>query len=412
MKKRAVQPESTVAILVDVLRRWYFFRRFQDAFSSLNIKPVIISHLPSIIVLAKRAGFDTVLVRKERNFGHLPDLSKTLEALNGQLTEAEVSTLYSSYSLAIGRLQVRHNIDMFFVWNGGKASDQAARDFALERKIPIAYFEITNLSGKLFVDPVGVNAQSLIYKNPGVLDHLPERRQEFERWRREYLENKLIQHIVPQRYASKKRNLIQIIDLISICLGLTPTHERLHPVRSLRLARRKGELELALSEPPGRDMYFFFPMQVSSDTQILINSDTDNFEALDHALEIAQQLGLELCVKLHPAEHDRGIIKRVMRLANRRKFRLVAGNTFQMISASAGVITINSTVGLEARLLGKPVTCLGRSMYKHLDDGRLAKLIMSYFLEIDYFNDHAVSIEALRAIMNRANLPWEMERNK
>ncbi len=51
--------------------------------------------------------------------------------------------------------------------------------------------------------------------------------------------------------------------------------------------------------------YLFFPTQVSSDTQIQLNSKIDNFVAIRKAKEMAESDGIDLLVRIHPAEVDR-----------------------------------------------------------------------------------------------------------
>ena len=49
-----------------------------------------------------------------------------------------------------------------------------------------------------------------------------------------------------------------------------------------------------------------------------------------------------------------------------------------LIKAADRVITINSTVGMEALLYHKPVEILGRAFYQHFDNERLKKYIHHY----------------------------------
>lgn len=110
--------------------------------------------------------------------------------------------------------------------------------------------------------------------------------------------------------------------------------------------------------------YIFVPFQVYDDTQILIHSpwlpDMESlFEALLQSVD-ALPAEYVFVVKEHPtsrrsyaALHDR---HPRIRFAN-------ANDTQQLIEHAALVITINSTVGIEALLLGRPVLTLGNAFY-------------------------------------------------
>ena len=78
-------------------------------------------------------------------------------------------------------------------------------------------------------------------------------------------------------------------------------------------------------------------------------------------------------------------------------------NTFALIDRSARVVTVNSTVGLQSQLAGKPVTYLGRSVYEQLKTDRLfAQYLMGYLLEIDFFDDAPLTLRQVEAVLSRA----------
>jgi len=67
------------------------------------------------------------------------------------------------------------------------------------------------------------------------------------------------------------------------------------------------------------------------------------------------------------------------------------------------VVTINSTVGLEALLYGKKVVSLGRCFYKEFDQARLLKYIHSFLIDgIDYFGSGEISTLSARNVFARA----------
>lgn len=55
-------------------------------------------------------------------------------------------------------------------------------------------------------------------------------------------------------------------------------------------------------------------MQVSTDSQIVLNSDIGLMDSLSYSLKEAQRLGVILVVKLHPAEKSVEITKSLLML--------------------------------------------------------------------------------------------------
>lgn len=111
--------------------------------------------------------------------------------------------------------------------------------------------------------------------------------------------------------------------------------------------------------------YFFVPLQVNTDTQVLIHSDFVDMQAFIDCVETAyQQLPLaiqqqyRLVFKIHPMEQ--GI--------NHYRFNenslVNQSDTKKLIAHARLIITINSTVGFEALLQHKPVLVLGHAFYK------------------------------------------------
>jgi capsular polysaccharide export protein len=119
---------------------------------------------------------------------------------------------------------------------------------------------------------------------------------------------------------------------------------------------------------------------------------------------MAAEAGVLLAVKPHPAEIDRLFVNRLAQLREELGFVFVNNNTFDLIRRSEKVITINSTVGLETMLCGKPLTCLGNPMYKDFTREDLAFYIQRYLLDIDFFDSQPLSGEQLNAILDRLEL--------
>lgn len=151
-----------------------------------------------------------------------------------------------------------------------------------------------------------------------------------------------------------------------------PEFYRAWGARSLRPPRpdlvqrpSRTPLEAPVELPP---RYVFVPFQIESDTQLLLNSPwlRDMEGLVDAVLEGLAASGrgdLVAVFKEHPSSRRR--FHRLRREAEARGALFASGNvTRDLIEGAQGVVTINSTVGLEALLLRRPVLVLGRALYR------------------------------------------------
>ncbi len=164
------------------------------------------------------------------------------------------------------------------------------------------------------------------------------------------------------------------------------THGAVHPVmeysgwiRKGLLARsrqRRAEKAIAAAtrRPDGSDARFFlFPLQLPGDYQIIRHSPGGDLTAIVEAViaSFARHAGADtrLLFKVHPIDNGLSgwpekIGDAALRLgAGNRVFVADGGNTDALIERSAGVVTVNSTVGLTALGLGRPVIALGSAIY-------------------------------------------------
>lgn len=198
--------------------------------------------------------------------------------------------------------------------SGNGLAEKPAALFCQQHNIVTRYTELANFLNKVFIDPEGANALSALAKNPSCLDALPAVSDEFHAEWMAY-------------YETEKR------------------------------------------QPP---------LQVSYNTQLWLNADLRNKEAILHGCRAARQEKRELVVKIHPAETAPDELLDIARLQQQHNFIITQENTLDLIKASGRVLTINSTVGIEAQLYHKPVEILGRAFYKHFDHERLKKYLHHY----------------------------------
>ncbi|NVK58184.1 MAG: capsular biosynthesis protein [Alteromonadaceae bacterium] len=113
------------------------------------------------------------------------------------------------------------------------------------------------------------------------------------------------------------------------------------------------------------EQYIFAPFQVPHDTQLAsfspwIDSMDMFYDVVTKAVKSLNNPSLKIVFKEHPSWH-----KHYTHLYNKDPVAIFAnGNkTSELIKCAEAIVTINSTVGLEALLLNKPVLTLGQACY-------------------------------------------------
>jgi capsular polysaccharide export protein len=164
------------------------------------------------------------------------------------------------------------------------------------------------------------------------------------------------------------------------------THGAVHPVieysgwiwKGLTGSRRRQSAEQAIANatalPDGTTgRFFLFPLQLPGDYQIIRHSPGGDLyrivEATIASFARHAPAGTRLLFKVHPI--DNGLShwpERIREAAARmgvgaRIFLADGGDTDRLIERSAGVVTVNSTVGLTALGLNRPVIALGSAIY-------------------------------------------------
>jgi capsular polysaccharide export protein len=163
------------------------------------------------------------------------------------------------------------------------------------------------------------------------------------------------------------------------------THGPVHPVleyagwigKALTLRSRRKTAEKAIAawlddadRPAPR---FLFPLQLPGDYQIIRHAPGgDLFRVVDSVIRSFAQSApsdARLLFKVHPI--DNGLSRWPQRIGDaaerlgvsNRVFLADGGNTDELINRSAGIVVVNSTVGLSALSAGRPVIALGSAIY-------------------------------------------------
>ena len=249
----------------------------------------------------------------------------------------------------------RHRIDAIFVWNGSGLVASVAASIARQRGMRILYGENGYLPDTIQIDPQGVNQlASVTQRIAAALDSV---------------------EIEPENMAELQHR----IQLLHSGAAWAVRKPRVKASLGARLAaelrnfswdkvRRgfggnKGIPDTAHLPP----RYIFIPFQVEADSQLILHSplvgaDMDHFLAVCHHAVQQVDPDYKLVVKLHPANLGRIDYAPLLKKYPEVLF-LKGGSIGPLIEGSQAVITINSTVGLEALTYYKPVLTLGDNFY-------------------------------------------------
>ncbi len=283
--------------------------------------------------------------------------------------------------------------DRIIVWNGNDDFSKAITTLADREKV--RFWELSNLPNKIQSSKYGINAKSELFSKPSLLDSKPDvSNKQHQDWLESYYQDKA--NPPKQSRASVKKMAYLFIGYI-----IHPKSFTMNTIENIKSLVLKKELIKdipTLDRLPGK--FILFPCQVSNDTQITENSNTNNIEAINTAYKIATEKKLSLVVKIHPAENSLEEIQQIKKTCKTLNAIVCANNTVQLLKACSEVITINSTVGLEGLIFNKPVKALGKAIYSDFDQHRLKKYIHHYLISgIDYFNPRQASLESIiRAI--------------
>lgn len=213
-------------------------------------------------------------------------------------------------------------------WNGLTSSRYAFMEGARHAGAPRLYLERAPLPGRVTLDPAGINA----------LNSVPRDRAAFEAWAEGD----------PDRRGDGWR--------------------RLKDELTARASTRP-DVGQGTGATLGSGPFLFCPLQVPNDTQIRqFGGWAGTVEGQIRAIAQAAALlppGWHLRIKEHPSSRI-AFTRLLADLAGASDGRLVVDNatdTFAQLAASRGVITINSSVGLQAFFFDQPVIVLGQAFY-------------------------------------------------
>lgn len=292
--------------------------------------------------------------------------------LNKKVTVKELK-IYKKYMFFIDQFIESNNIDVICLFNGYHWIDQVTKYIAKKRGLQVFHFEDGFFRPyTVTCDSKGINAESSVPRDP---EHYKELTVDRDR-----LKNHLYKPEDATLLSAGKENLlmvafVKLFSMLGSLLGIHPSYyahitlwQAIKYFFHKKMYRYREPDSLQLP-----DEYFFVPFQVSRDTQIFYNSPhISNMEDfLDIVYEATREVNkrenrnIHVIVKEHPEDMSRNNY-----WALKKKYEHVQEVTFvqkydikKIIRNSLAVVTINSTVGLEALSMRKKVVTLGDALY-------------------------------------------------
>lgn len=303
----------------------------------------------------------------------------------------EVTKKYIDF---LEELRKKGNLEFAIMWNTSYLFDRILYFFC--RKHNIKYFVMEQGYFRPFTlsfDAKGVNSEASISKNSRDYKDI---KIDLDKYR-EYLnkpitakENKIEKHneiiySILRLYEKTKIDLNKnnIWDI---------TERNLIQFFNKKMAVKKFKKYHSVKKIEGK--YIFIPFQVEGDSQIILNSDKIKkmFQLYKVVAETMIKLNekrkekIKAVFKFHPMDEYINV-EEILNLEKKYEETIffMGGNTQELIKNAEAVITINSTVGVEALMEHKPVVTLGDAFYN-----------------IDGITYHCDKLEELSGVLEKA----------
>lgn len=389
-----------ILIYIENYEQFLFFNRFKENLNKLDYNFIAVTQKPSILVLCKLHKYKCELLYEEKSI-ECNDLPiQFSELYKNLLFKEQISNYYQSVMALLKELVAKYNCEFAFIYNGFSIPTYALSYIAKRHNIKALFFELANLPNKMFVATDGVNAHSNLYKKPSILESFPTTEEEYSCWKASYLQP------VKKRSNRRRRTFIRalffIFDYSLFKVLNLPKSGEYDIIKKIKSKFIKLKTIIIYDEIDIKNCkYIFFPLQVHNDTQLVFNSEVDNISAILQLIKIAKNRGLDLLIKPHPMERNTDFLKEITTLRTKYGFYLVDLPVKELIENSFKVVTINSTIGLEAMIMDKEVQFLGKSFYPKLEGEYLRNYIMEYLIDIEYNSNERICLDVVKKILSR-----------
>lgn len=280
-------------------------------------------------------------------------------------------TLYKKYMQYVDDFVTNHNISLMVMYNGSSWTERLGAFIAEKRGIKTVYLELGYFRPfTLSINPTGVNFNSSIPRTPGYYEEIIMDKDKLADMNKPVNED--LNHLKPD--GIKKVVISKLLnsagDLVKVNFPIE-VHHNLKELISIYKNKKKFK-QMPEDNVDIPDKYIFVPFQVHSDTQILHHSPrVKTMEVLvDSVMSAMEEFNAKydenyhVIFKEHPEDIGRIDYSHLYKAyENKGALFLKKYNTDRLIEDSEVVITINSTVGIEALRKYKKVITLGNAFY-------------------------------------------------
>ncbi|MFA7287927.1 MAG: hypothetical protein WC055_03515 [Melioribacteraceae bacterium] len=375
---------------VDSMQKYRFFDKLNRAIKAYSNEIIFVTIRLSVFLIGRILGRKVYLLKKKKNefIDDNYENEEYYEVKSGLIDKYSASRIYYDSKNLFHLLNEKYLFKIAYIFNGLGVIDKALEDFVLELGINSKYFELSNIEGKIFVDNFGTNAKSSLYNDIEQLSHYDINMSHYIEWRKNYLNKLKIDSSMQQEIIAKKINSWYAIDLFGFWflgvhqLSNKSIMEKIKTKLFLFRLSRKGLSNAEIIKP-----FILIPLQVSDDSQLLFHSSFNNIDLINTGHKIAKEKSMKLVVKIHPAEENIKFIQQVYLLKDELGFTLTNKNIYQLIESCELAVTINSSVGLLAKILEKEVIFIGNTFYEKLNSENLPTYVDCFLLNIDFWDN-------------------------
>jgi capsular polysaccharide export protein len=280
-------------------------------------------------------------------------------------------TLYKKYMQFVDDFVTNYNISLMVMYNGSSWTERLAAYIAEKRGIKTVYLELGYFRPfTISINPTGVNFNSSIPRYPEYYEEIS-----MDEDRLAYMNKPINKDLDQLRPDGIKKVVISKLlnsagDLMKVNFPIE-VHHNLKELISIYKNKKKFK-EMQEDDVDIPEKYIFVPFQVHSDTQILHHSPRiKTMELLvDSVMSAIEEFNAKydenyhVIFKEHPEDIGRIDYSHLYKAyENKGALFLKKYNTDRLIEDAKVVITINSTVGIEALRKYKKVITLGNAFY-------------------------------------------------
>lgn len=394
----------TIIVYVESELKYQFFKKFHICLKNKQIKLCYLTTKNSIYIKYNNESSDIYLIKRDKSCvkKHSNDRLDSLEKRLNYLNEKELNLAFESTIKLLTKLENDYNFYGIFIWGGFSIFERAILDYCKSNNLRKTFFELSNIPGKIQVDSEGVNNASSYdpisndgnNENPGG---------DFFEWKSKYLET-IEKNPLVQSASAKKINFNYLFDRIAIHTKSIVKFSNYGIIKSSveKLFYKLSHKYFLDNNDNLPENYIFYPTQVSIDSQILFfGNGYNNTKAIQFASKYANSMGIDLVVKIHPAEKNLRECLNILFLKRKLGFILSNKKSTLLIRNSAKVITINSTIAFETICLNKPLKILGESQFQKYNSENLHYYVFKYLVNVDFWNDEEITENQCDEIFRR-----------